>query len=56
MRTIGIICLVLAVVALFATIWVTGYRIQTGLTAGLLLIVGAAVMGQDDKMKGTRHE
>lgn len=40
--------LVLAVLAALATIWWDGHRWQSGATAVLLLIVGAACLGNAD--------
>lgn len=42
---IGAALMTLAVLAALATIWWDGYRWQSGATAVLLLIVGAACLG-----------
>ena len=45
---IGAVLMTLAVLAALATIWWDGHRWQSGATAFLLLIVGAACLGNAD--------
>lgn len=46
MRTVGYAALVSALVFVFAAIWWDGHRVESGVTAAVLLIVAAAILGQ----------
>ncbi|WP_229586324.1 hypothetical protein [Kocuria sp. CCUG 69068] len=49
MRILGHLLLCASVLALLSAIWVAEYRWQSAASAVVLLLVGAAVLGQIDK-------
>lgn len=49
MRILGYLLLVASVAAILAAIWLADYRWQSAVTAVVLFLVGAAVLGQLDK-------
>ena len=46
MRTVGYAALVAALVFVFAAIWWSGHRVESCVTALVLLVVAAAILGQ----------
>ena len=51
MRTVGYSALVSALVFVFAAIWWSGHRVESGVTAAVLLVVAAAILGQGQAKK-----